>query len=226
MNKRRSLLLLLFLIVVTGALLSLRRGEGTVARAPVVEAKPISSDLGAGREAKVSIPPESSGRAASSEPVTLRSPKEIRTALVAKAQEMMERDLGGVTNEDKQALTAAIRGFEALMAGGLSDQHPGMLISLAEFSRKLDRLSAYDEAEWKADAVASLQRRLSEVESLADGESVEALRARWSQEQPRDDLPEAILLRAVRPFGPTSTKKEGLRDELKRWIQSLEKKQE
>lgn len=233
--KRRGwvLIFLLLLIAAIGVLLNLRRGEETAAPILAAEAKAASTANPAEQEAKAtSTGPraereakagsEDLQRSATAEPAKQRSPEEIRKSLEAKARETVEKGLGGATEEDKQALMAAIREFEALMAGGLSDQHPRMLTGLAEFSRKLDRLSAYDEAAWKADAVAFLQLRLSEVEALADGESWAALHERWLREQTRDDLPEAILLRVVRPFGPTSTQKEGLRDELKKWIQTFE----
>ena len=229
MVNRRWRIVLLLLVVAGGIPLGLRRGEEVAAPPPVpavVGAHSESTGTPIGQEAKAK-----SGLAAGSEdiqrssplqPVKERPPEEIRKSLEAKAREMMEKGLGGVTEEDKQALTAAIHEFETLRARGLSDRHPGMLVSLATFSRKIDRLSAYDEAEWKADAASFLRKRLSEVEALGDGESVAALRERWEREQARDDLPEAILLRSVRPFGPAAGMKEGLRDELKKWIETFD----
>jgi hypothetical protein len=181
----------------------------------------IAESSGAKTEARPQKVSDEQSRLEPADPVE-RSPSEIRKALMARAREIIDKDLGGVTDRDKEVLLAAMREFDALMVGGLSDQHPRMLVSLATFSRKIDRLSAYSEVEWKADAAAFLQSRLAEVEALPDGASTAALRRRWVRDQSRDDLPEALVLRTVRPFGPTAGTKEGLRDDLNRWIKSFE----
>lgn len=181
----------------------------------------IPESAGIAQDTKSLTASEESSRPEPADPIE-RSPAEIRKALVAKAREMIDKDLGGVTDQDKTTLLAAIREFDALLVGGLSDQHPRMLVSLATFSRKIDRLSSYTDAEWNADAAAFLRSRLAEVEALPDGASTAALRKRWVRDQSRDDLPEALILRTVRPFGPTAGTKEGLRDDLNRWIKSFE----
>lgn len=211
-NQRGYLLIFGILIVVLGLALFWQRGEGgREGSSPALEAKPASNEASAASPDR----PESSGspRPAAAAPIKPRPPKEIREALEAQARKVVEKDLGGAKDEDKQALMAAIRELEALRTGGLSDQHPSMLLSLARFSRKLDRLAAYNEEEWRADAVAFLEKRLSELDALPDGESPAALQERWWQELGRDDLPEAILLRY--------RTKPSLRDDLQNLIEVM-----
>ena len=143
--------------------------------------------------------------------------EEIRKSLIGQAHEVIEKDLGGADEAAKQDLMASVRNLEALVASGVGPYHPTMLHTVATFSRKLDRLGAYDESAWRSEIAGYLEKRLAEVEALADGESPAALRERWAREFNRDDAPEAIVLRS---FDGSSTK-EKLRDGMLKMIQGF-----
>ena len=123
---------------------------------------------------------------------------EIRKSLLEQGREVIDKNLGGVDATMKEDLTRRIAELENFVAGGLGHNHPASLIdllNLADFSRKLDSMAAYDEAGWRKEAALYLGKRLAEVEAMEQGASPAGLRERWWREFSRDDVPEAILLR-------------------------------
>lgn len=166
--------------------------------------------------------PEQSARAPVQPSAIVPRPlPEIRKSLLEQGREVIDKNLGGVDATVKEDLTRRLAELENFVAGGLGHAHPVVLMdlmNLADFSRKLDSMAAYDEAAWRKEAALYLGKRLREVEAMKEGESPAGLRERWWREFTRDDVPEAILLRNL----DSSQTPQEMSNELRRLIRLVE----
>ena len=219
-KKLKALLVLLLLVLVFALALLWRGGQ------PAAEGSPTSAG-GKVQGAEQAAAPASASAAArpgtdarpkqAVSPLVPRPIPDIRTSLLGQARQVVDKGLAGVDEAAKQDLLSRMTALEADAVSGRASGHPAILMGLAAFSRELDQLGAYDESAWKTEAAAYLEKRLAEVDALADGDSALALRERWWREFTRDDAPEAILLRYV----DNSTTKENLRGGLASLIRLL-----